>query len=159
MCFEIQRSSVPSRVWLWTMKSRFNLAHRVTDEVRDVDGLAQLFFEAAETEKRMPRAVDHRVKGCWPEYPDDPNLAFGYNDAIVSVGPADAKMVTRYDLALEVSSLLEPDDRLLVWIAAHSAARRARGARWKAIAKQIGVHPTTAKRRFERAILGLWYRL
>ena len=141
------------------MKSRFNLADRVKDEVRDVDGLAQLFFEAAETEKRMPRAVDHRVKGCWPEYPDDPNLAFGYNDAIVSVGPADAKMVTRYDLALEVSSLLDSDERLLVWVAAHSAARRARGARWKAIAKQIGVHPTTAKRRFERAILGLWYKL
>ena len=141
------------------MKSRFNLADRVKDEVRDVDGLAQLFFEAAETEKRMPRAVDHRVKGCWPEYPDDPGLAFGYNDAVVSKARSDPKQITRYDLALEVSSLLDPDDRLLVWIAAHSAARMARGARWKAIAKQIGVHPTTAKRRFERAILGLWYRL
>ena len=141
------------------MKSRFNLADRVKDEVKDVDGLAQLFFEAAETEKRMPKAVDHRVKGCWHEYPDDPNLAFGYNDAVVSVGPANAREVTRYDLALEASTLLEPDERTLVWVAAHSAAKRARGARWKAIARRMGVHPSTARRRFERAMLGLWYRL
>ena len=107
------------------MPFRFSLRSRVKAEAHDVDGLVQLFFEAAETERRMPRAVDHRVKGCWPE----------------------------------ASILLEPDERTLVWAAAHSAARRARGARWKAIAKQIGVHPTTAKRRFERAILGLWYRL
>ena len=140
-------------------QSRFSLGSRVKAEVKDVDGLAQLFFEAAETETRLPRAVDHRVKGCWPEYPDDPSLAFGYNDAVVSKARSDPKQITRYDLALEVSALLEPDDRLLVWIAAHSAARRARGARWKAIAKQIGVHPSTAKRRFERAILGLWYSL
>ena len=67
--------------------------------------------------------------------------------------------MTRYDMALEASILLDADERTLVWAAAHSAAKRARGVRWKAIAKQIGVHPSTAKRRFERAILLLWYRL
>jgi hypothetical protein len=142
-----------------TMPSRFNLRSRVKAEAHDVDGLVHLFFEAAETERRMPRAVDHRVKGCWPEYPDDPNLAFGYNDAVVSVGPANAREVTRYDLALEAAILLDADERALVWAAAHSAARRRRGARWKAIARRMGVHPSTAKRRFERAMLGLWYRL
>jgi|TARA_R100001086_G_scaffold170687_1_gene93252 hypothetical protein len=141
------------------MASRSSLRSRVKAEAHDVDGLVQLFFEAAETERRMPRAVDHRVKGCWPEYPDDPNLAFGYNDAVVSVGPANAKEVTRYDLALEAAILLDADERALVWAAAHSAARRRRGARWKAIARRMGVHPSTAKRRFERAMLGLWYRL
>ena len=77
----------------------------------------------------------------------------------MSGGPANAREVTRYDLALEGSILLEPDGRTLVWVAAHSAAKRARGARWKAIARRMGVHPSTAKRRFERAMLGLWYRL
>ena len=141
------------------MPSRFSLRSRMKAEAHDVDGLVQLFFEAAETERRMPRAVDHRVKGCWPEYPDDPNLAFGYNDAVVSVGPANAREVTRYDLALEAAILLDAEERALVWAAAHSAARRRRGARWKAIARRMGVHPSTAKRRFERAMLGLWYRL
>ena len=141
------------------MPSRFDLRSRVKAEAHDVDGLVHLFFESAETEQRMPSAVDHRVKGCWPDYPDDPNLSFGYNDAVASVGPANAREVTRYDLALEASVLLEPDERTLVWVAAHSAARRSRGARWKAIARRMGVHPSTAKRRVERAMLGLWFRL
>lgn len=141
------------------MPFRFSLRSRVKAEAHDVDGLVQLFFEAAETERRMPRAVDHRVKGCWPEYPDDPSLAFGYNEAEVLPGPATSREVTRYDLALEVAGKLEEDERRVVWAAAYSAARRGRGARWAAIGRQMGIHASTVKRRFERAILGLWYRL
>ena len=141
------------------MPFRFSLRSRVKAEAHDVDGLVQLFFEAAETERRMPRAVDHRVKGCWPEYPDDPSLAFGYNEAQVLPGPATSREVTRYDLALEVAGKLEEDERRVVWAAAYSAARRGRGARWTAIGRQMGIHASTVKRRFERAILGLWYRL
>ena len=136
-----------------------SLTERVRREVRDVGGLVRLFYDAAEVERRMPRAVDHRVKGCWPEYPDDPDLAFGYNEAVSSTGQATSHEVTRYDLALEVAGKLEEDERRVVWAAAYSAARRGRGARWTAIGRQMGVHASTVKRRFERAILGLWYRL
>ena len=135
------------------------LAERVRREVRDIDGLVRLFYDAAETERRMPRAIDLRVKNCWPAYPDDPSLAFGYNDAEVLPGPATSREVTRYDLALEVAGKLEEDERRVVWAAAYSAARRGRGARWTAIGRQMGIHASTVKRRFERAILGLWYRL
>ena len=38
------------------------LAERVRREVRDIDGLGRLFYDAAETERRMPRAIDLRVK-------------------------------------------------------------------------------------------------
>jgi len=141
------------------MKFPFDLADETRREVRDVDGLAGLFFDAAATELKLPRAYDLRAKGCWPDFASDPDLAYGYNEAQTKRSAATPKEMTRYDLALRVSQYFDADDAKLVWAASHSAARRARGPRWKAISKILGVHPATAKRRYERAILGLWYKM
>ena len=54
--------------------------------------------------------------------------------------------------------LLEVRDRKLVWASAHSAVRRQRGPHWKKIGKMLGMHPETAKRKFDRAMLELWYK-
>tara|TARA_R100000808_G_scaffold273_1_gene1635 strand:+ start:2858 stop:3292 length:435 start_codon:yes stop_codon:yes gene_type:complete len=136
-----------------------SLSDRVKREVKDAPGLIGLFFDAAALERRLPRAVDLRAKGCWPEFADDPHLAFGYHDIEVREGAATSNEVTRYDLAWEITPLLDEDDRKLVWAAAYSASRRARGARWKAISKLLHCHPATAKRRFERAMWTLWAKL
>ena len=37
----------------------------------DVDGLAGLFFEAAETERKLPAVVRKQTRAAWPDYPDD----------------------------------------------------------------------------------------
>ena len=133
-------------------------AREIVDEVVDVSGLAGLFFEACETERTLPSARRMSVKSCWPDYPDDPSLSFGYNDVETKLARASPRQISRYDMALDVAMLLEVRDRKLVWACAHSAVRRQRGPHWKKIGKMMGMHAETVKRRFDRAMLELWYK-
>ena len=123
-----------------------------------VDALAGLFFEAAETERRLPRAVDLRVKSSWPPTVPD-RVAYGYNEAEAPLGPATARAVQRYDLALRLTPLMDADDARLVWAAVTTAAFRDRGPNWRKVAARAHCHPRTAKRRFESAMVSLWYRI
>jgi len=132
---------------------------RVRERVGDEVGLRELFIDAAVAERKMPRAYDLRVRGYWPEVPGDKNLAYGYGEVDVRPGPASVREVGAWDMAIELTAMLEPDDAKLVWAAAHSAARRHRGPAWRRIAEKMHCHPQTAKRRFDRAILGLWYKI
>lgn len=127
--------------------------------ISDVGELSALFFRAAEIERKLPKAYDLRARGYWPEVPPDPGLAYGYNEVEVRPGPASAAEVTLWEHAISLTKLFEPDDARLVWAAAHSAVGRARGPAWRRIARQLRCHPETARRRFERAILGLLYKM
>tara|TARA_R110002153_G_scaffold144288_2_gene295452 strand:+ start:789 stop:1238 length:450 start_codon:yes stop_codon:yes gene_type:complete len=133
-------------------------AVQVLEEVVDVVGMSNLFFEAAETELRLPAVRRQSVKSCWPDYAPDVDLAFGYNETITRLAKASPKQITRYDLALQCVVLLEVEDRKLLWAVAHSAARRQRGARWRVLGKMMDMHHATVKRKFERVILELWYK-
>ena len=135
------------------------LAEVVLKHCKGVDDLAGLFFEAADTERRLPRAYDLRVKAKWPEVANDPGMAYGYTDAKVNPGPATASAIRNYDWALQLTMRLTVDDAKLIWAAAHSAVKRQRGPSWSRIGRIIGLHPQTVKRRFEGAILSLWYNL
>ncbi len=132
---------------------------RVKELVGDEIGLRNLFFEAAVAERKMPRAYDLRVRGYWPEIPADPHTAYGYGEVDVRPGPASVAEIRSWDIAIELTKMLEVEDAKLVWAAAHSAVRRDRGPAWRRIAEKLHVHPETARRRFERAILGLWYKM
>ena len=135
------------------------LAEIVLNHCGGVDGLAGLFFEAADTERRLPKAFDLRVRAAWPEVASDPGMAYGYGEAEVRLGAATARSIRNYDWALQITMRLSEDDSKIVWAAAHSAVKRQRGPSWSRIGRVIGLHPQTVKRRFERAILGLWYNL
>ena len=135
------------------------LIRSVRDYVGDVGGLASLFFEAADTERILPGLRMGSIKSCWPDYPEEAVLAFGYNQVEVKLARASPAAITRYDQTLELGMMLDDDDRKIVWAAAHSAARRQRGPAWKKIARLLHMHPATVKRRFERAILGLWHQM
>ena len=124
----------------------------------DVDKLAGLFFGAAETERKLPAVVRKQTRAAWPDYPDS-HEAYGWTDEEVRLGPASAKEIADYELALELTWLMDDDDRRVVWATAHSAARRLRGPRWKVLGRIMGCSGVTAKRRFERAIFSLWARL
>ena len=134
-------------------------AERLRRHVGDVSGMPGLFFEAAETERKLPAVLRARYRVAWPDYTPDPGLAYGYGEMEVRPSPANAQEVWRYDQALELSLALDADDAKLVWMAAHSAVRRRRGPAWRRVALIIGVHPETAKRSFERAMLQCWYEL
>ena len=131
----------------------------VKDHVKDVAGLASFFFEAADTERRLPSARRQSVNCCWPDYADDPSVAFGYNDTVTRLAKASPGAITRYDQALELCLLLDVDERRVIWASAHSAVRRQRGPTWRAIGKLLGMQAATVKRRFESAILSLWYKM
>ena len=133
-------------------------ARDIVDEVVDVAGLSGLFFEACETERTLPSARRMSVKSCWPDYPDDPSLSFGYNDVETKLARASPRQISRYDMALDVAMLLDVSDRKLVWASAHSAVRRQRGPHWRKIGKMMGMHQDTVKRRFARSMLELWYK-
>ena len=128
-------------------------------KINGVDDLNELFFQAAKTERKLPRAYDLRAKGCWPAYADDPELAYGYNDAVLTVGGANTQEIGDYDQALDMTQIMDDSDRKLVWAVAHSAARRTRGPAWTKIGKLTGMHAQTVKRRFEQAIMELWYKI
>ncbi|ANS02980.1 putative sigma-factor like protein [uncultured Mediterranean phage uvDeep-CGR0-AD1-C123] len=134
-------------------------ADRLRRHVGDVSGMPGLFFEAAATERKLPGVLRRRYRVIWPKYVDDPNLAFGYNDAKVPLGAASAEEVTRYDAVLELSQVLSAEDAKLVWACAHSSVRRQRGPAWSKVARIVGTHPATVKRRFEGAMIQLWYAL
>jgi hypothetical protein len=124
----------------------------------DVLALAELFFEAAETERRLPGGIRSSVKACWPDAPDDWQ-AFGWRDVPFVPRPANRHEVDRYDLALQVTAFMPVADRRVVWAASHSAVRRDRGPAWSKIARAMGLHRDTVKRKFEHAILSLFYDL
>ena len=134
-------------------------AKMARERVKSVDDLAGLFFSAAETERKMPRAYDLRVRGYWPEVPADPHTAYGYGEVRVRPSPALAKEVSDYDLALLLTPMMELEAARLVWAAATTAAFRERGPNWKKVARHANIHPATAKRRFQDAMVTLWYRI
>jgi len=124
----------------------------------DVLALSELFFEAAETERRLPGGIRDSVKACWPDAPDDWQ-AFGWHDAPFVQRPANRHEVGLYDLALELTVFMPVADRRVVWAASHSAVRRDRGPAWSKIARVLGLHRDTVKLKFENAILTLFYDL
>lgn len=134
-------------------------ALEVLDYLRkDVASLTELFFEAAMTEKRLPGHRRGSVQACWPDTPAD-KQGYGYTETQVRLAKATSAQVDRYDLAIEITCLLDLEERRLVWAVAHSSVRRARGPAWRKLGKMLGIHADTVKKRFTGAMIELWYRL
>ena len=91
----------------------------------------------------------------WPDYPDDPQ-AYGYTEEPLRLDPASARDVSDYEVALELSMLLDVEERRVLWVVVHSAAFRTRGAQWRSLSRKMGVAAPTVRRRFEYAVLHLW---
>ena len=130
---------------------------RLLRYIEDVSGMPGLFFEAARTERKLPGVIKKRYRVVWPEYKNDPGLAYGYNRSEVSLGAATADEIWRYDRAL-VLSLHHPYSSL-VWACAHSSVKRERGVAWTKIARILGMSAPTLKKRFEEAMLDMFFEL
>ena len=97
----------------------------------DIAQLNELFFEAAETERKLPTAFRKQKMASWPDYVTEWS-GYGYST----------------------------EDRRLVWAVAHSAAFRDRGAKWSKIARLLSLHdPRIVKRRYKDALVRLYYKL
>lgn len=126
----------------------------------DVAQLNDLFFEAAETERKLPAAIRKQKMCSWPDYPQSWK-AYGYSEFEPGLPRATPKQVDDFDRALSLGiKHMDADDRKLVWAVAHSAAFRERGAKWDKIARMQGLRDgRQIKRRYMDALIRTWYNM
>lgn len=127
--------------------------------LRDMDmpGLADLFMEAAETNRAMPPATRKRKLTSWPEYSHD-WLSYADDETHVTIRPS-TEQVTRWEQAIYISRELPELDRRLIWLVSISAAYRERGPNWRRLGRLLHMDGRTVKRRYKDALLALYYRI
>jgi hypothetical protein len=122
-----------------------------------VDELHDLFTEAAQTERWLPRAIKRAATTWWPDVQAE-WLSYADADTKVRLTPS-AEQIDRYEMAIELSLIIDDDDRRLVWAVAHSSVGRGRGPRWAKIGRLLGIERRTLKARYLSALARLSWRL
>ena len=122
--------------------------------------LHDLLVEAAETERRMPRAVGRKQVTWWPTIARDRDwLAYADAASRTKLEPATASQVTRYDWLLDAIMVLPDDyDRKVLWSTAYASAFRSRTP-WLKISRRYNCDRRTIKRHYELALLSLFVSL
>lgn len=121
--------------------------------------LHEWLLEAAETERRLPRALRKRSINSWPDVLHEWSLDYA-QPMPLGLARASSTQVDRYDRVLGWVLMLPDDsDRNLLWAAAHSAAFRSRGPAWARLARMMRISRATVKRKYEAALLRLWVLL
>ena len=115
---------------------------------------------AAETERRLPSVHNRTLKTFWPELTGERHVDYRPDETRITLCGATNKQVDAHAKAMEmvITGLDNKEDRRLVWAAAHSAAFRERGPKWSKIAKLAHTHRETVKRRYEKALLDIFYQ-
>ena len=126
----------------------------------DMAQLNDLFFEAAETERKLPGAIRKQKMVNWPDYVTEWS-GYGYSSMGTTRLQATPDQITRLDKAIDLAlNKMDDEDRKLTWAVAHSAAFRDRGPKWTKIAKILGLNdPRIVKRRYKDALVRLYYKL
>lgn len=126
----------------------------------DVAQLNDLFFEAAETERKLPSAFRKQKMASWPDYLTEWS-SYGYSTTEPTRLKASPDQITRLDKAIDLAlTKMDDEDRRLTWAVAHSAAFTDRGPKWTKIAKILGLNdPRIVKRRYKDALIRLYYKL
>jgi len=124
-----------------------------------IDELHDMLIEAAETERRLPPAVRKQKMASWPDYPLDWH-GYGWTQQGEVILRPTSEQISDMDWIVERVIKLDQDDRRIIWAAAHSAAFRQRGPQWTRIKKILGLNdPRIVKRRYQDALVKLWYQL
>tara|TARA_R110002020_G_scaffold93973_9_gene226565 strand:+ start:991 stop:1395 length:405 start_codon:yes stop_codon:yes gene_type:complete len=119
--------------------------------------LHRLFVEAAETEHRLPRAMAKVTTTYWPDYKAE---WLSYADDTTQVRlQATRQQVSRYNRAIELAGLLQPEQRRIVWAVAFSAARRHRGPAWTKLGRLLNIDRRQVRSRYEAALSELLSRM
>ena len=115
---------------------------------------------AAETERRLPAAINYNLKTYWPEITGEKHVDFKPEITAMPLCRATDRQIDDHAKAMEmvITGLDDKEDRRLVWAVAHSAAFRERGPKWLKIAKMAHTHRETVKRRYEKALEGIYLR-
>ena len=126
----------------------------------DVSELSDIFFEAAETERKLPAAIRKQKMSSWPDYVHSWS-AYGYGDFKPGLPKATPTQIDSYEMALVLGiEMMDEDDRKIVWAVAHSAAFRERGPQWYKLAKMRGYSDgRVIKRKYQDALIRCWYKI
>ena len=126
----------------------------------DISQLSDIFFQAAETERKLPQSFRKQKLSSWPEYVQEWS-AYGYEDFKVRLPRPSPKEIDKYEQALFLSiEMMDKDDRRIVWAVAHSAAFRERGPKWQKLARLKGLRDgRQIKRRYTDALIRCYYKI
>ena len=124
--------------------------------VTDLDGL---FKEAAQTLRLLPGAIRKQKLNYWPDTQQSYWDVYNYHDVgMVRITPTTGQ-VTRLEFALEVGLKIAREDNQLLWRVGMSSVFRERGPQWRKLAKVYHCDGRTVKRRYEQALIRLYYYL
>ena len=121
--------------------------------------------EAAETERRLPKAINLTLKTLWPETTSERNIDYKPDRTVVTLCKATNKQVDAHSLALALVAevIADPTDRRILWAVAQSAAFRERGPKFrkltqkfKGMGKEYPKSEKLLKRRYEEALFTLY---
>lgn len=129
-----------------------------SDELPTTEAMHEMALEAARTIMRLPSAKVQGYGSGWPDWLRDADLAYGYNQERVRLGPPSGREIDRLDRFIDlIWSLEDPEDSKIVMTVAFSAQKngwpRTRGPQWSKIARNVfGVHVDTLKTRYGAAL-------
>ena len=129
----------------------------LSDELPTNEAMHELAMEAARTIMRLPSAGVKGYGSGWPAWLRDADLAYGYNQERVRLGPPSGREVDRLDKFIDLIWAVDPEDAKIVMTVAFSAQRngwpRTRGPQWSKVAQNVfGIHVDTLKTRYEAAL-------
>lgn len=124
-----------------------------------ITDLDSLFKEAAQTLRLLPGAIRKQKLNYWPDTQQSYWDVYNYHDVgMVRITPTTGQ-VTRLEFALEVGLKIDREDNRLIWRVATSSVFRERGPQWRKLAKVYHCDGRTVKRRYEQALIRLYYYL
>ena len=99
----------------------------------------------------FPSPLRKQKLSFWPEYANDANLAYGYNQTTVNIKPSN-DMIDRCDEALLWVFDMPEEDRKIVWL---------RGSKlsWRKISTFFSCNKDTAKAKHTLALVRLQHKL
>jgi len=126
----------------------------------DVRELSDFFFEAAETERKLPPATRKQKMSSWPDYVQSWS-AYGYSEFDPKLPKASPTQIDSYMKAISLGiDMMDKEERQIVWAVAHSAAFKERGPAWTKIARLRGYRDgRIIKRQYTDALIKCWYRI
>ena len=124
-----------------------------------VTDLDELYKEASQTLALLPSALKKTKLSYWPDTVQSHWHVYNYHSVgRVKITPT-ANQVSRLEFALAIGLEIDRDDNQLIWKVASTSVFRVRGIAWLKLAKHYRCDRRTVKRRYEQALIRLYYHL
>ena len=124
-----------------------------------ITDLDELYKESAQTLAMLPSALKKQKLNYWPDTVQSHWDVYNYHDVGASRVTPSAKQVSRLEFALSLGLKIDREDNRLIWRVATSSVYRVRGIQWLKLAKHYRCDRRTVKRRYEQALIRLYYHL